>query len=272
MFQRTHSLQMATDELAVEVRRENEYQALHDALTGLPNRMFFHQQLIDGDRATRGAPTGSMAVMLMDLDHFKEINDTLGHHFGDMLLQRDRTAAVERAARQRPDGAPRRRRVRHRPARPARATTSRCGSPSVCSRSCEHPVSVEGLALDVVGLASASRSSRRRRDDAETLLRRADVAMYAAKEAGGGVRGLSRARSTSTTRSRLTLIGQVRPALENGEFVVYYQPKVRLSDGRVAGAEALVRWNHPGTGSSRRTSSSRWSRRPCCSGRSPTTC
>jgi hypothetical protein len=85
MFERTHSLQLATEELA-ERQAENEHQALHDALTGLPNRTFFHEQLSQAI-ATASEHGGKVAVMLMDLDHFKEINDTLGHHFGDQLLR-----------------------------------------------------------------------------------------------------------------------------------------------------------------------------------------
>ncbi len=85
MFQRTHSLQEATNELA-EKQAENEYQALHDSLTGMPNRMLFQLKLADAIEASRRVD-GKLAVMLIDLDHFKEINDTLGHHFGDLLLQ-----------------------------------------------------------------------------------------------------------------------------------------------------------------------------------------
>src|SRR5262245_1190051 len=85
MFHRTHSLQVATDELA-EREREKEYQALHDALTGLPNRTLFQQRLREAIEEAQ-QDGSSLAVMIMDLDHFKEINDTLGHHYGDLLLQ-----------------------------------------------------------------------------------------------------------------------------------------------------------------------------------------
>jgi EAL domain-containing protein (putative c-di-GMP-specific phosphodiesterase class I) len=108
------------------------------------------------------------------------------------------------------------------------------------------PVSVEGLALDVsgsLGIATFPTQSK----NAESLLRRADVAMYAAKEAGGGYELYAPAMDQHSP-SRLTLGSQVRPAMEQGEFEMYYQPKVRLTDGRVAGAEALIRWNHPERG------------------------
>ena len=243
MFTRTHSLQEATNELAAK-QAENEHQALHDSLTGLPNRMLFQQRLaaaIDDARERNGR----IAVMLMDLDHFKEVNDTLGHHFGDQLLKQigPRLSTVLRD----------------------HDIMARLGGDefgvllpelpedevafSIARRLLEElqePVSVEGLALDVsgsLGIAIFPTQSR----DAESLLRRADVAMYAAKEAGGGYEVYT-PEMDQHNPSRLTLVSQVRPAIERGEFEMYFQPKVRLSDGRVAGAEALIRWNHPERG------------------------
>ena len=243
MFQRTHSLQVATDELA-ERQAENEHQALHDALTGLPNRTYFHQHLSEAIAAAerRG---GSVAVMLMDLDHFKEINDTLGHHFGDQLLR---------------EIGPRLSTVLREQDLMARLGGDEFGlllpdlpeddiAVNVAVRLLEelqHPMTVEGLALDVsgsIGIAIYPSQSR----NAESLMRRADVAMYAAKEAGGGYE-LYQDYMDQHSPSRLALVSRVRPALENGEMVVFYQPKVRLSDGRVAGAEALIRWHHPELG------------------------
>ncbi|MGZ4132136.1 MAG: putative bifunctional diguanylate cyclase/phosphodiesterase [Actinomycetota bacterium] len=243
MFQRTHSLQQATDELAVR-QAENEYQALHDSLTGLPNRMLFQLRLVEAIERARESD-GSLAVMLMDLDHFKEINDTLGHHFGDLLLQ---------------EIGPRLSTVLRDDDLMARLGGDEFGivlpdlpdeevAVRVVERlleELEKPVSVEGLALDVsgsVGIAVFPRQA----NDAETLLRRADVAMYAAKENGGGYE-LYDDELDRHNPQRLTLIGQVRPAIESGEFVMFYQPKVRLEDGRVAGAEALIRWEHPTLG------------------------
>ena len=243
MFQRTHSLQVATEELA-ERQAENEHQALHDALTGLPNRVLFQQQLSAAieEAAANGSEVG---VMLMDLDHFKEINDTLGHHFGDQLLKEigPRLSEVLRG----------------------RDLMARLGGDefgvllpdlpddgvaiAVARRlleELERPVSVEGLALDVsgsIGIAMFPTHSY----SAESLIRRADVAMYAAKEAGGGYE-LYQEEMDQHSPGQLTLISQVRPSLEAGHMFVYYQPKVRLSDGRVAGAEALIRWHHPDRG------------------------
>ncbi|MDP9331259.1 MAG: EAL domain-containing protein [Actinomycetota bacterium] len=243
MFTRTHSLQVATDELA-ERQAENEHQALHDALTGMPNRMLFQQQLGEAIYEAKER-SGSVAVMLMDLDHFKEINDTLGHHFGDQLLKEigPRLSTVLRdndlMARLGGDefGV-------LLPDIPDQRVAVRIAERLM--EELEHPITVEGLALDVsgsVGIAIFPSQS----EDADTLLRRADVAMYAAKEAGGGYE-MYHEEMDRHHPSRLTLIGQVRPAIENSEFVVFYQPKVRLSDGRVAGAEALVRWQHPERG------------------------
>jgi diguanylate cyclase (GGDEF)-like protein len=243
MFMRTHSLQVATDELA-ERQAENEHQALHDALTGMPNRMLFQQQLGEAIYEARER-SGSVAVMLMDLDHFKEINDTLGHHFGDQLLKEigPRLSTVLRdndlMARLGGDefGV-------LLPDIPDQKVAVRIAERLM--EELEHPITVEGLALDVsgsVGIAIFPTQS----EDADTLLRRADVAMYAAKEAGGGYE-MYHEEMDRHHPSRLTLIGQVRPAIENNEFVVFFQPKVRLSDGRVAGAEALVRWQHPDRG------------------------
>ena len=243
MFQRTHSLQQATDKLAVK-QAENEHQALHDSLTGMPNRMFFHQRLLEELNHAR-ATGGRMAVMLMDLDHFKEINDTLGHHFGDLLLQEigPRLSGVLRdndlMARLGGDefGIVL-------PDLPSEEVALRIADRVL--EELEQPVAVEGLALDVSGSVGISMFPMHA-EDAETLLRRADVAMYVAKENGGGYEVYQDSFDRHNPQ-RLTLIGQVRPALESGEFVMFYQPKVRLMDGRVAGAEALIRWEHPTLG------------------------
>jgi len=243
MFQRTQSLQEATGELA-ERQAENEYQALHDALTGLPNRVLFQQHLV-GAIEDAEARNGSVAVMLMDLDHFKEINDTLGHHFGDALLK---------------EIGPRLSTVLREHDLMARLGGDEFGIllPDIPNRGValdvaarlleelERPVAVEGLALDVSGSIGVSLFPEQC-SDAESLLRRADVAMYAAKETGGGFE-LYDEEMDHHSPARLALASQVRSALEHGEMVMYYQPKVRLSDGRVSGAEALIRWHHPEQG------------------------
>lgn len=239
MFYRTHSLQVATDELA-EREKEKEYQAFHDSLTDLPNRALFQRHLLDAVEASDGEER--LAVMIMDLDRFKEINDTLGHHFGDLLLKEigPRLATVLREgdlmARlggdefgivlpHLPDD--------HVAVRVAERILEEL----------EHPLTVEGLALDVsgsIGIAEYPTHSR----DVEALLRRADVAMYAAKEAGGGYE-IYDPEMDRHSPARLALVSQVRSGLDGMEFVLHYQPKVHLGDGRVAGLEALIRWEHP---------------------------
>jgi diguanylate cyclase (GGDEF)-like protein len=183
--------------------------------------------------------------MLMDLDHFKEINDTLGHHFGDMLLKEvgPRLASVLREGDLM-----------------ARLGGDEFGillpdvpSPDVelsivhrLLAALEEPVAVEGLALGVsgsIGIATYPEHS----SDAESLLRRADVAMYASKESGGGYE-VYHEEMDRHSPGQLELIGSVRPALDAHEFVLFYQPKVRLSDGWITGAEALIRWRHPRRG------------------------
>ena len=243
MFQRTHSLQEATNELAVK-QAENEHQAMHDSLTGLPNRVLFQRHLEEAMGHAR-ATGGRLGVMLIDLDHFKEVNDTLGHHFGDMLLREigPRLANVLRdndvMARLGGDefGIVL-------PDLPSDDVAMRVAERLI--EELEQPVSVEGLALDVSGSVGIALFPTQA-SDAETLLRRADVAMYAAKDAGSGYEIYSDELDRHNPK-RLTLIGQVRPALDAHEFVMYYQPKVRLADGRVAGAEALIRWQHPSLG------------------------
>jgi diguanylate cyclase (GGDEF)-like protein len=245
MFTRTRSLQEATVELEVR-QRENAYQAMHDALTDLPNRALFQSNLRETieARSKRGGRE-LVGVMLMDLDHFKEINDTLGHHFGDLLLQEigPRLSTVLRdedlLARLGGDefGI-------LLPSIPDQETAT--GIAERILEELEKPLSVEGLQLDVtgsIGIALYPQHSR----DVEALVRRADVAMYSAKESGSGFEVYS-ASLDRHSPGRLTLASQVRPALENREFVLHYQPKVSVKDGLVTGVEALIRWQHPERG------------------------
>ncbi|MGZ4129943.1 MAG: putative bifunctional diguanylate cyclase/phosphodiesterase, partial [Actinomycetota bacterium] len=243
MFTRTQSLQVATNELAVK-QRENEYQALHDALTDLPNRVLFQQKLRE-TIATRSESSGIVAVMLIDLDHFKEINDTLGHHAGDMVLCKvaerlDRlTAEHDLLARLGGDEF-----GLVLPDLDDEASAIRVAERIL--EELERPIAVEALQLDVsgsIGIALYPTHS----EDVETLLRRADVAMYAAKESGSGYEVYTPSLDRNSP-GRLTLITQVRPAIENHEFALFYQPKVRLADEKVEGVEALIRWRHPERG------------------------
>jgi diguanylate cyclase (GGDEF)-like protein len=243
MLQRTHSLELATEELARK-QAENEHQALHDHLTGLPNRLFFQRSLARAisDAASVG---GKVGVMLMDLDHFKEINDALGHHFGDKLL----VAIGPRIAESLREG--------DLMARlggdefgvllsdiPDDETATLIGGR--LTEGLRRPIRVEELDLDIsgsLGIALYPAHS----EDPDMLLRHADVAMYAAKESGVGFEVYDEVIDRYKPEL-LTLVTQVRPAIDDHQFRMYLQPKIRLSDGRVAGAEALIRWEHPTLG------------------------
>lgn len=243
MLHRTQSLELATEELALK-QAENEHQALHDHLTGLPNRLFFLRSLALAISEAEQVG-GKVGVMLMDLDHFKEINDALGHHFGDKLL----SAIGPRISESLREG--------DLMARlggdefgvllsdiPDDETATVIGGR--VTEGLRRPIRVEELDLDVSGsLGIALYPSHS--EDPDMLLRHADVAMYAAKESGVGFEVYDEVIDRYKPEL-LTLVTQVRPAIDDDQFRMYLQPKIRLSDGRVAGAEALIRWEHPTLG------------------------
>ncbi len=223
---------------------ENARLALLDPLTGLPNRRLLGERL---ERAALASARSGQAVglLLLDIDRFKEVNDTLGHPRGDALLLQvaERLSAVVRDS----------------------DTVSRLGGdefavllPQIASLEAaeqsmeriqsvfDDPFDLDGLVLHVdtsIGLAVLPDHA----DDVTDLLARADVAMYSAKAAGAGMAVYSSAGDANTT-SRLTLLGELRRALDTDELQLYYQPKISLKTGRVTGLEALLRWNHPTRG------------------------
>jgi diguanylate cyclase (GGDEF)-like protein len=243
MLHRTHSLEIATEELARK-QAENEHQALHDHLTDLPNRLLFQRSLVTAIQEAEETG-GKFGVLLMDLDHFKEINDALGHHFGDKLLR----AIGPRIAQSLREGDLMARLGGDEFAvlladLPDEETASVVAGHVV--EGLRRPIRVEELDLDVsgsVGVALYPAHS----EDPDMLLRHADVAMYAAKESGLGFEVYDEIIDRYKPEL-LTLVTQVRPAIEDNQFRMYLQPKIRLSDGRVAGAEALIRWEHPTLG------------------------
>ena len=218
--------------------------ALHDALTGLPNRTQFRDlvsRAIVGGRRRRGL----VAVMLMDLDRFKEINDTLGHFNGDQLLERigtrlrgavrggdavarlggDEFAVVLSEAKDREAVVVAAKRI---------------------LKVFEEPFVVGGLALEVqasIGIALCPENGKR----VSELIQAADVAMYVAKKAHSGFEFYSEDQHQYSP-DRLELIGELRRAIDENELVLFYQPKVDLATNRVRGVEALVRWDHPRRG------------------------
>jgi diguanylate cyclase (GGDEF)-like protein len=218
-----------------------EHQALHDALTGLPNRELFRDRIDQTVRSSRR--TGDKAaVMIMDLDHFKEINDTLGHHMGDLLLE-EVARRLRRALRE-------------------SDTVARLGGdefgvllPRVDSEQdaalvaqsllmhLREPFVLEGMRLEIdasVGLALHPKHG----EDVETLQQRADIAMYSAKQSGRGHAVFEPELDRHSPR-RLALAGGLRSAIVEGQIQLYYQPKADLRTGRIMGCEALARWDHP---------------------------
>ena len=210
-----------------------------DELTGLANRSVLNRQL---DRFL--AEGTNLALVLLDLDRFKEVNDTLGHHSGDQYLvevARSLQAAAPDCLVARLGG------DEFAIVAPGLGTVA-AGSELAqrVAAACEHPVSIDGL--EFAGSASCGLVvSPAHGNDATELMRRADVAMYAAKRAGVRYRLFSD-DTPGATVDRLTLSGEVQGALSRGELRLWYQPKVELSTGRIVGAEGLLRWHHPERG------------------------
>jgi diguanylate cyclase (GGDEF)-like protein len=230
--------------LVVVKADENRHQSLHDALTGLPNRTLLHLrgEFCLRDSAVTGTP---VALMLLDVDRFKDINDTLGHHHGDLVLQEltDRLCLAVRST----------------------DTVARLGGDefavllpqvegmestlAVAARlqaALQTSVDAGGVLLDVdisVGVAMSGAHG----GDFETMLQHADIAMYQAKARDMGVCVYDDALNEHS-REQLGLLGQLRRALDNDELVLHFQPQMSLSTGGFCRAEALLRWNHPTRG------------------------
>ncbi|WP_250213018.1 putative bifunctional diguanylate cyclase/phosphodiesterase [Acrocarpospora catenulata] len=217
-----------------------DHQAMHDSLTGLPNRKML---ILRTEEALAEAREHErVGLFLLDLDRFKEVNDTLGHPVGDLLLQI----------------------VAHRLTHSVRPgdVVARLGGdefavllPSirdghaakeVASRlrvALTEPVRLEGMTFDLdasIGIALYPDHA----PDFELLLQRSDVAMYMAKESRAGVEFYVAERDRNSPE-RLSLLGDLRRAIDRGELDLHYQPKVSLEDGQVEGVEALLRWWHP---------------------------
>ncbi len=217
-------------------------QALHDGLTGLPNRSNLTDRLRRSLR--RSSQTlDPVSLLVMDLDQFKEINDALGHDHGDRLL-------IELSRRLQDLLAPSADLVARLGGdefavlltEPGDLETARVAATAI-REALEQPFHLGGISLQVnasIGIAVYPEHAV----DGETLARRADVAMYTAKRTGGGVAVYAPEHDQSSIR-RLSLLGELRRAITEDELVLHYQPSVDLVTGRPHGAEALVRWNHP---------------------------
>jgi diguanylate cyclase (GGDEF)-like protein len=221
-------------------KESREHQATHDQLTGLPNRTLFYERV--REEIDRDGDDGPFAVMLIDLDRFKEINDTLGHYAGDQLLRqigpRMRSVLRDEDLIARLGGDEFAVLVPDIPGEhSALAVAERL------QEALEVQFTIEGLSLDVdasIGIAIHPDHGVTLDD----LMRRADVAMYMAKEGHTGYELYAPERDRHSL-GRLTLLGELRRAIEKGELVLHYQPKADLKTGRVVAAEALVRWDHP---------------------------
>lgn len=223
----------------VQIEAELAYRASHDALTDLPNRTLFHERL------ERALGEGSaLAVLLLDLDRFKEVNDTFGHHQGDLLL---RCASERLRGAVGTDGTV---------ARfggdefavllPAADCPAAVGAANAIRALLDDPFIAGGQSLHInasIGVALGGGRS----EQAETLVRRADVAMYAAKRRGEPY-AVYAPDLDSYTPERVALIEDLRSAIRMQRLALHYQPKVSIATGQVTCVEALSRWAHPSRG------------------------
>ncbi len=227
----------------IERRRAEEalrHQALHDALTGLPNRTLLHDRLEQALRAT-ARDAGGLALLLFDLDRFKEVNDTLGHQVGDLLLQQ--VAARVRGAVRASDTVARLGGDEFAVLLPGADAAGAVAATHTLLAALAPPIALDGQALACtasIGIALAPTHGA----DVATVLRRADVAMYVAKRAGSGYAVYDPAHDQHSP-ARLTLETELRAALAAGALVLHYQPTVDVRSGRADRVEALVRWLHP---------------------------
>jgi diguanylate cyclase (GGDEF)-like protein len=229
---------------SVSTTLQKEHEALHDLLTDLPNRRLFRDHveaaLLESRRT--GVP---VALLVIDLDRFKEINDTLGHHIGDRVLQqvgprlRHSVREIDMLARLGGDEF----------AVLLRGVTTAEEAGRIAGRivgALERPIVVEGFPLDIdasVGVALYPEHG----EGFDVLMQRADVAMYAAKRDQLGATLYSTERDQER-RGRLALLADLRDAIDDGQLRLHYQPKAEMATGEVHGVEALVRWQHPDLG------------------------
>ena len=221
------------------------YLAQHDVLTGLPNRMLFQDRLHQAISYAERQQT-SVALLFMDLDRFKDVNDTLGHHVGDLLLQ-EVTRRIRHCVR-------------------GSDTVSRQGGdeyiimlPNLDDlgdimqvvnkliESVANPYELEGHAVHVttsVGVSVYPQDGT----DIETLIRNADTAMYQAKDAGRNGYRFFTQEMNHTIAKRVGLENKLRKALSRNELLLHYQPQIDLRSGQIVAAEALVRWQQPEDG------------------------
>lgn len=223
-----------------ELYESLESLAFTDPLTKLPNRTLFHERL---EQAIEDAKRDykPFALMLMDLDRFKDINDTLGHQIGDKLLQqvaarlRSKLRDIDTVARMGGD--------EFAILLPAVNDKHATMAARMLLQALRAPFRIDEQSLDI-GASIGVVLYPDHGVDANILIQRADVAMYAAKNSNSG-HAFYDGKIDQHNPTRLTLLGELRHAVEQEQFVLYYQPKVDLKNLQVTGVEALVRWNHP---------------------------
>ena len=225
------------------VEEQIEHQAYHDALTGLPNRRLFRDRLTIALAHARRTDA-PLAVMFLDLDRFKDVNDTLGHSLGDELLKavalRLKTALREEDSIARMGGDE------------FTILLASLKTPEDAAKIAQkildvvaQPVRIEGTELFVttsIGIALYPGDG----DTAEALLKNADHAMYRAKEAGRNLVHMYTQSMNVVAMERLSLENALRHALERGELTLHYQPVIHTATQEVVGMEALLRWTRPG--------------------------
>jgi diguanylate cyclase (GGDEF)-like protein len=238
---------LRTIRYAIERKRSQQrihYLAYYDSLTSLPNRRLFHDRLSQSLALARRY-NRVLAVLFFDLDHFKTVNDTLGHPVGDLLLQ----TVAERLSCLR-----------------ASDTIARLGGDefaillpeitlaedvsAVAEKilvALKPPFAIGGNELFTstsMGISIYPNDG----EDPETLMKNVDIAMYRAKQEGGNNYQLYSPALGAKVAERMALANRLRQALEREEFVLHYQPQVDLSSGHIVGVEALLRWRHPDLG------------------------
>jgi len=221
-----------------------EYQALHDSLTGLPNRQYLFNQLDKLQELPIDEIEG-FSLLLLDLDRFKEVNDSLGHKYGDILLKQLRPRLLETMIKD--------------------ALLARLGGDEFAilistprpidevvsfvrriRRIIQEPFEIEGIRIQIdvsVGIAQYPEHGK----DGSTLLRHADIAMYQAKHHGQGWALYDQKQDVNSPK-RLALMSGLRNAITQNELVLYYQPKINIADKSIRCMEALIRWQHPDLG------------------------
>jgi len=249
--ERTSELKSANERLEAEIndRKQAEMRAQHladhDALTGLPNRRLLEDRLTQA-LALSYRNRKQTAVMFVDLDRFKNINDSLGHAVGDMLLKEVARRLVNQL------------RVGDTICRiggdefvvvlpESKRSTDAANVAQKVIEQLSLPIDIEGRELHVtpsIGISVFPDDGR----DAETLIRNADAAMYHAKEMGRANYQFFTDQMNLSASRRLAMENDLRRALQKGELRVYYQPIIELGGGHVAAHEALVRWQHPSRG------------------------